>query len=89
MDICVHRGPGTNSLKDTEGRLYIECDEHPRSALRLCRVMDGSFQDLNWKKGSPGCCQVVNIKNKVSKYRVYIEQEFVCVPINNVLETLR
>ena len=57
MDFSVRRGPGTNSLKDTEGRLYIECDEHERSALRLCRVMDGSFQDLNWKRGSPGFSQ--------------------------------
>ena len=51
--------------------------------------MDGSFQDLNRKRGSPGCCQVVNIKNKVNEYRVDVEQEFVCVPINNDLETLR
>ena len=86
---CVHRSPGTNPLKNTEGRLYIECDEHKRSALRLCRVMDGSFHDLNWKRGSPECCQVVNIKNKVSGYRVDVEQEFVCVPIINGLETLR
>lgn len=89
MDFSVRRGPGPNSLKDTEGRLYIECDEHKRSALRLCRVMDGSFQDLNRKRGSPGCCQVVNIKNKVREYRVDVEQEFVCVPIHNGLETLR
>ena len=51
--------------------------------------MDGSFHDLNWKRGSPECCQVVNIKNKVSGYRVDVEQEFVCVPIINGLETLR
>ena len=51
--------------------------------------MDGSFHDLNRKRGSPECCQVVNIKNKVSGYRVDVEQEFVCVPIINGLETLR
>ena len=42
--------------------------------MGLRQVMDESFQDMNQRRGSPGCCQVVisweNIKKKVNERRV-------------------
>lgn len=67
--------------------------EHKRTVLGLCGVMDESLQDFN-QRGSLKCCQMgisgekKQKKKEVNEYRVDDEQEFVCVPIKQLVRRL-